>query len=198
MLHTSCRLDAAAQLVHGGVPLDVLVSADCFSADVLRQSCAFTAKQLADAGVPLSKLLSAGFVAADFKAANLHEPGALLASDGQFEEAEVLDAFRLQPRALATERASLMAIFFATGGSTWQNHSGWGEPIDSRSGALEKQLAMWFGVEVRKGHVVGLCLPENNLDGSLPACIGLLTQVPSDNRPSAPVRRSLWGALGCS
>ena len=176
----------------------MLVSADCFPADVLRQSCAFTAKQLADAGVPLSKLLSAGFVAGDFKAANIHEPGALLASDGQFDEAEVLDAFRLQPRALATERASLMAIFFATGGSAWRNHSGWGEPIDSRSGALEKQLAMWFGVEIRKGHVVGLCLPENNLDGSLPACIGLLTQVPSDNRPSAPVRRSLWGALGCS
>ena len=62
------------------------------------------------------------------------------------------------------DRAALVALYEATGGPDWVANSGWltGAPVGD-----------WFGVTTdESGRVTGLNLPENNLNGSIPAELG--------------------------
>jgi Leucine-rich repeat (LRR) protein len=68
----------------------------------------------------------------------------------------------------STECTALAALYNATGGSSWTNHTGWlgdNTPCD------------WFGVTCSAGHVQQIELPWNNLTGTLPAAIGNLTNL---------------------
>lgn len=64
-----------------------------------------------------------------------------------------------------SERDVLVAIYNATGGSNWTNHTGWlGKP---------RTECGWYGVQcdAASDHVYRLDLASNNLTGSLPATI---------------------------
>lgn len=71
-------------------------------------------------------------------------------------------AFAFLPTA---ERDVLVAIYNATGGPSWTNHTGWlGKP---------RTECGWYGVQcdAASDHVIRLTLSSNNLTGSLPATI---------------------------
>eukprot|EP00300_Choanocystis_sp_HF-7_P011632 c17550_g1_i2.p1 GENE.c17550_g1_i2~~c17550_g1_i2.p1 ORF type:complete len:446 (+),score=58.33 c17550_g1_i2:1158-2495(+) len=64
----------------------------------------------------------------------------------------------------AAERAALMALYDATGGKSWKQNSGWGS---------DGWLCYWVGIECSKRdgemHVTSVQLPNNGLEGRLPA-----------------------------
>ncbi|MBQ8485403.1 MAG: hypothetical protein IJ534_04600 [Bacteroidaceae bacterium] len=71
--------------------------------------------------------------------------------------------------ATATERKALMDLYNATGGNKWTHHDNWGS---------NKPLKEWYGIEVDdNGHVYWIDLSDNNLRGSLPESIGVLTEL---------------------
>jgi len=62
------------------------------------------------------------------------------------------------------ECAALVALYQATNGDHWSNHTNWN---------TSAPIADWFGVEVnQEGHVTGLKLVELQLSGTLPAELG--------------------------
>ena len=68
----------------------------------------------------------------------------------------------------STECTALVALYNATNGSSWNNHTGWlgdNTPCD------------WFGVTCSAGHVQQITLNFNNLTGTLPTAIGNLTNL---------------------
>ncbi|KAH8070117.1 hypothetical protein JL721_5341 [Aureococcus anophagefferens] len=67
--------------------------------------------------------------------------------------------------AASQQRATLLELYDATGGSGWANASGWAT-------AAADECA-WHGVTCAGGRVVALDLVENGLDGLLPALGGL-------------------------
>lgn len=69
------------------------------------------------------------------------------------------------------ERNALIALFNSTDGANWTDNSGW----------LSADESTWFGVSISGCDVTGLSLPNNNLTGSLPTEIGVLTQLTSLN-----------------
>jgi len=65
----------------------------------------------------------------------------------------------------ADERATLMALFEATGGATsWLVSTHWGE--------VNVSLCAWYGVTCDSGRLSTLSLPDNGLTGVLPAGFG--------------------------
>ena len=73
------------------------------------------------------------------------------------------------PRPHAGDRAALVALYDATGGSNWVRSGGWGSdaPIDE-----------WHGVSADGGgRVVGLNLPRNGLAGEIPQQLGSLARL---------------------
>lgn len=68
-----------------------------------------------------------------------------------------------------SNREALIALYHATGGSNWTNHANWN---------TDAPLSEWYGVYTDDyGRVVSLDLRENNLTGSLPEEIGMLTTI---------------------
>jgi gliding motility-associated-like protein len=67
----------------------------------------------------------------------------------------------------ATERNALIALYTATDGANWTDNTDW----------LSADESTWFGVQVSGCHVTGLYLNNNNLNGSLPAALGDLTEL---------------------
>ena len=63
------------------------------------------------------------------------------------------------------DRAALEALYRATGGDDWSDNTNW---------LSDEPLEEWHGVGVGNGRVDGLDLDNNNLDGQVPAAIGLL------------------------
>ena len=63
---------------------------------------------------------------------------------------------------VATDRAALVALYYATGGDNWTNNTNW---------LSDKPVGAWHGVTTRinDGRVTGLDLSENNLSGRIPA-----------------------------
>lgn len=59
-----------------------------------------------------------------------------------------------------TDREVLLALYRATGGPQWSRNNGWDTLAD---------ISSWYGVQVRDGHVVGLNLSKNNLQGDSPS-----------------------------
>jgi len=64
----------------------------------------------------------------------------------------------------ADDRAALLTLYDSTGGASWKNASNWlsSEPVSK-----------WFGVSVDSdGRVRSLVLPDNGLEGEIPAALG--------------------------
>ncbi|HKJ27909.1 MAG TPA: hypothetical protein VJ965_09745 [Anaerolineales bacterium] len=80
------------------------------------------------------------------------------------------------------ECEALVALYNATGGSSWSNATGWLQSSD---------VCTWHGVGCSDGHVIALDLFNNNLSGSLPIEIGgfpyLRTLTLNDNPLSGPI-----------
>jgi len=68
----------------------------------------------------------------------------------------------------AAECAALDALFTGTDGWSWAGRAGW---------FTRTKACLWQGVGCTGGHVTALRLPENGLNGPLPAAIGALTQL---------------------
>lgn len=66
------------------------------------------------------------------------------------------------------DRAALVALYHATAGPNWRNSENW---------LTDAPLEDWSGVRTRSGRVVRIHLPENTLDGSIPAELGSLTHL---------------------
>ncbi|WP_428273462.1 Ig-like domain-containing protein [Candidatus Palauibacter sp.] len=70
---------------------------------------------------------------------------------------------------VSPDRAVLVALYEATGGSDWVANSGW---------LTDAPLGDWFGVTTdESARVTGLHLSENNLNGSIPAELGGLANL---------------------
>ena len=87
------------------------------------------------------------------------------------------------PAPLAVERAALMALHNATGGTQWHVRGNW-----TTAGSVRD----WHGVSTNSsGFVTALSLPDNNLSGALPPELGDLTHlrqlVLEDNQLTGPI-----------
>ncbi len=69
----------------------------------------------------------------------------------------------------ASERTALLDLYQATGGASWLASMGWLGPAGSE--------CSWFGVTCTGGRVTGLALPQNALQGTLPATFASLDQL---------------------
>lgn len=85
------------------------------------------------------------------------------------------------------ECEALVAVYTATDGENWVNASGW---------LVEVNPADWFGVVVEDGHVSKLVLPDNHLQGVLPAEIGALTHLSELNLRGNQLSGSLPAGIG--
>ena len=69
----------------------------------------------------------------------------------------------------ATDRAALIVFYNATGGTNWNNRSGW---------LSSAQIGQWHGVTTNDdGRVTELRLRENGLTGQLPGALGILSSL---------------------
>ncbi|MEZ4870512.1 MAG: clostripain-related cysteine peptidase [Caldilineaceae bacterium] len=64
------------------------------------------------------------------------------------------------------ECAALVALYESTNGAQWQNRTNW------LTGASAASPCDWYGVRCAGGHVIGLNLASNGLQGALPPAIG--------------------------
>ena len=74
----------------------------------------------------------------------------------------------------AQQLAALTALYTSTNGPNWNDNLNWyngGDPCDATNG--------WYGVscDAAKSNVIHLELENNNLEGTLPTEIGLLTGI---------------------
>jgi RHS repeat-associated protein len=71
----------------------------------------------------------------------------------------------------STELRVLRQLYYATNGSAWNKQERW------LTGTSLADAATWQGVQINAGDIVSLRLPANNLVGSLPTSLGLLTSL---------------------
>ncbi|MFI3314477.1 MAG: leucine-rich repeat domain-containing protein, partial [Rikenellaceae bacterium] len=71
---------------------------------------------------------------------------------------------------VASDRATLMAFYYATGGDNWTNNENW---------CTDAPLSEWYGVRVNSssGRVTSLSTSNNNLNGYIPESIGNLSNL---------------------
>ncbi len=86
-----------------------------------------------------------------------------------------------------TDRGALLALYDATNGPDWTNNNAW---------ATSTALGTWDGVTTdAEGFVTHLILPNNGLQGSLPAAIGTFDRIEvlelNDNALSGPLQPAL-------
>ena len=77
--------------------------------------------------------------------------------------------------ALIRDRAALIALYNATDGPNWTDHTNWLNPPADVATFTGQELNAWFGVTVLDDRVVALQLPRNSLRGTLPEELGDLT-----------------------
>jgi hypothetical protein len=82
-------------------------------------------------------------------------------------------ALSLHAAVPGAQRNALLALYNATGGPSWANHSTWGGPVGTECD--------WHGVTCNGGRnaVVGIALSSNLLNGPLPAALANLPQLQS-------------------
>ncbi|WP_281309718.1 leucine-rich repeat domain-containing protein [Flavobacterium flavigenum] len=68
-----------------------------------------------------------------------------------------------------TEKDALLALYNSTNGNNWTKKTGWDFSTPVTSG--------WYGITVTAGHVTGINLSNNNLNGIIPSSIGQLTEL---------------------
>ena len=106
----------------------------------------------------------------------------------------LLQAVPAVPAVPPSEREALIALYDATGGERWIDHSEWKGPVGSECD--------WFGVDCMDGiegdavpHVVEIELPKNHLVGSIPGDLANLQYLMkldvSENDLSLPLPDSL-------
>ena len=82
---------------------------------------------------------------------------------------------------------ALKALYRATDGDNWDNHTNW----DTTSVPTATQLDSWYGVTYDGGDLELLQLPDNGLRGSIPPELGVLTKLDrldlSNNQLTGPV-----------
>ena len=92
----------------------------------------------------------------------------------------------------STECAALVALYNATGGPNWKNHTGW---LQTNTPCTTP----WYGVNCPYGVFSELSLTDNNLTGTLPAALGDLHHLRflllSMNQLNGPIPATL-GSLG--
>ena len=84
----------------------------------------------------------------------------------------------------AAERSALLDLFAATGGSSdWIYSLNWNGPPGSECGNDQSGAPAWFGVtcDSTNSHVIGIYLPQNNLNGTVPASLAALTSLQTLN-----------------
>lgn len=69
-----------------------------------------------------------------------------------------------------SEYAALYALYNSTGGDNWTVNTNWLSGFHA---------GIWHGITVENGHVTGVVLPSNNLDGTIPPELGNLTSLKS-------------------
>ncbi|MDK1119369.1 MAG: hypothetical protein QGM50_11370 [Anaerolineae bacterium] len=74
-----------------------------------------------------------------------------------------------QTEILQLECEALVALYDATGGEGWYENEGWL--------VSERICSSWWGITCMDGHVTGIELFENNLNGELPHEIGNLSKL---------------------
>ncbi len=67
-----------------------------------------------------------------------------------------------------SECEALEAFYFTLNGPNWTDNTNWGSITN---------LTLWKGITIENGHVTGLTLPNNNLQGNFPAVIGNLPEL---------------------
>ena len=65
-----------------------------------------------------------------------------------------------------SECEALVALYNSSNGDGWQNNTGW---------MTNNTPCSWYGITCESGHVSDLRLPNNRMQGSLPAAMGSLT-----------------------
>jgi hypothetical protein len=71
----------------------------------------------------------------------------------------------------STELRVLRQFYNTTSGPTWNNRTNW------LTGTTVAEAGTWFGVTVANGDVTGLVSNGNNLQGTIPASLGMLAQL---------------------
>ena len=89
---------------------------------------------------------------------------------------------------IATDRAALVALYDSTGGTDWTSSDNW---------LTDEPLSAWHGVKVNaEGRVSELNLYNNNLNGSLPANLGDLSELEALKLGRDAIRGSIPSELG--
>ena len=91
-------------------------------------------------------------------------------------------------RSIATDRAALVALYNSTGGANWTNSEDW---------LTDEPLSEWHGLTVNaEGRVSELDLWNNNLNGSLAAILGYLSELEILLLGEDPISGSIPSELG--
>lgn len=75
--------------------------------------------------------------------------------------------FSIKAQVNIGDSLALVDLYHSTNGSAWKNNSNW----------LNSRVSEWFGVKVTNNRVTGLYLVNNQLNGTLPASLGNLTEL---------------------
>jgi len=92
----------------------------------------------------------------------------------------------VDPDISQTERQGLLALYNSTAGENWNNNTGWTKLSNSNIKVTEL-----YGVTIENGKVIKIQLYDNHLNGTLPADIGLLTNLQEINLST----NNIYGAL---
>ena len=93
-------------------------------------------------------------------------------------------------REVSSDRAALVLLYETTGGPSWTRSDNW---------LTDQPLSEWYGVRTENGRVDFLSLPNNGLEGRLPAVLGQLERMRSldlsGNNLSGPIPAAQWPEL---
>ncbi len=112
------------------------------------------------------------FVAASSAPTNQRVRFYLRSRDGAYEDEADMITLGVN-RSLDAVHQSLSALYTSTGGNDWRINANW----DITTVPSEEELSSWYGVFLSEGFLVSLDLDGNNLNGPLPAELGILSQL---------------------
>lgn len=87
-----------------------------------------------------------------------------------------------------SEKPILIEFYESLGGDNWINNENW---------CSDKPIREWYGIECNEdGKVKDLCMPENNLSGTIPASLGKLTELEQLNLSRMNITGSIPSTIG--